>query len=108
MNALFSGINVPVATMLFNSLIMAIGIAVGKIVISLLSAFAVVYFRFPGKMFFFWLIFWTLMLPVSESSEAFTISLPGVHHAKPGEVIAFRLNPENLHFFDPNSGARIG
>jgi len=63
-NALFSGINVPVATMLFNSLIMAIGIAVGKIVISLLSAFAIVYFRFPGKMFFFWLIFLTLMLPV--------------------------------------------
>ncbi len=35
--ALFSGVNVPVATMLFNSLVMAIGIAVGKIIISLLS-----------------------------------------------------------------------
>jgi sn-glycerol 3-phosphate transport system permease protein len=62
--ALFSGVNVPVATMLFNSLVMAIGIAFGKIVISLLSAFAIVYFKFPGKMIFFWLIFLTLMLPV--------------------------------------------
>ncbi|MBD3662409.1 sn-glycerol-3-phosphate ABC transporter permease UgpE [Sulfitobacter aestuariivivens] len=63
-NALFSGVNVPVATMLFNSLVMAIGIAVGKIIISLLSAFAIVYFKFPGKMIFFWMIFLTLMLPV--------------------------------------------
>ena len=39
--ALFSGVNVPVATMLFNSLVMAIGIAVGKIVISLLSIIAI-------------------------------------------------------------------
>ncbi|MFP7569990.1 sn-glycerol-3-phosphate ABC transporter permease UgpE [Marivita sp. S2033] len=63
-NALFSGVNVPVATMLFNSLVMAVGIAVGKIVISLLSAFAIVYFRFPARTLFFWLIFLTLMLPV--------------------------------------------
>jgi len=62
--ALLSGVNVPVGTMLVNSLIMAIGIAVGKIVISLLSAFAIVYFRFPGRNIFFWLIFLTLMLPV--------------------------------------------
>ena len=62
--ALLSGVNVPVATMLVNSLVMAIGIAVGKIIISLLSAFAIVYFKFPGKMVFFWLIFLTLMLPV--------------------------------------------
>ncbi|WP_072901457.1 sn-glycerol-3-phosphate ABC transporter permease UgpE [Cognatiyoonia sediminum] len=62
--ALFSGVNVPVATMLFNSLVMAIGIAVGKIIISLLSAFAIVYFRFPGRQTFFWMIFITLMLPV--------------------------------------------
>ncbi|WP_298849905.1 sn-glycerol-3-phosphate ABC transporter permease UgpE [uncultured Ruegeria sp.] len=63
-NALYSGINVPVGTMLFNSLVLAIGIAVGKIVISLLSAFAIVYFKFPGRGIFFWLIFLTLMLPV--------------------------------------------
>ena len=62
--ALLAGVNVPVGTMLTNSLIMAIGIAIGKIIISLLSAFAIVYFRFPGKKTFFWLIFITLMLPV--------------------------------------------
>lgn len=62
--ALFSGVNVPVATMLMNSLIMALGIAIGKIIISLLSAFAIVYFRFPGRNVFFWMIFITLMLPV--------------------------------------------
>lgn len=63
-DALFSGINAPVARMLFNSLVMAMGIALGKILISLLSAFAIVYFRFPGRRLFFWLIFLTLMLPV--------------------------------------------
>lgn len=62
--ALFSGVNVPVGQMMFNSLVMAVGIAVGKIVISLLSAFAIVYFRFPGRTTFFWMIFITLMLPV--------------------------------------------
>lgn len=62
--ALTSGINAPVATMLFNSLMMALGIAFGKISISLLSAFAIVYFNFPGRRVFFWLIFLTLMLPV--------------------------------------------
>ncbi len=54
----------PVATMLFNSTVMALGIAIGKIAISILSAFAVVYFRFPLRMLFFWMIFITLMLPV--------------------------------------------
>jgi sn-glycerol 3-phosphate transport system permease protein len=62
--ALVSGVNAPVAKMLLNSAIMALGIAVGKIFISLLSAFAIVYFRFPGRKLFFWLIFVTLMLPV--------------------------------------------
>ena len=51
--ALFAGVNVPVATMLFNSLVMALGIAIGKIAISLLSAFAIVYFRFPGRTTFY-------------------------------------------------------
>ena len=54
----------PVGRMLFNSLVMALTIAIGKIVISILSAFAIVYFRFPLKNFFFWMIFITLMLPV--------------------------------------------
>ena len=62
--ALTSGVNAPVAAMLVNSLIMAMGIALGKIAISLISAFAIVYFRFPGRRIFFWLIFLTLMLPV--------------------------------------------
>ena len=54
----------PVSTMLVNSFIMAIGVALGKIAISILSAFAIVYFRFPGRNFFFWMIFVTLMLPI--------------------------------------------
>jgi sn-glycerol 3-phosphate transport system permease protein len=55
---------VPALDMMQNSLLMALGITFGKIAISLLSAYAVVFFRFPGRMFFFWLIFITLMLPV--------------------------------------------
>ncbi|NGM19499.1 sn-glycerol-3-phosphate ABC transporter permease UgpE [Roseomonas stagni] len=55
---------VPAWLMLWNSLNMAVMIAVGKIVISLLSAYAVVFFSFPGRMVAFWLIFITLMLPV--------------------------------------------
>jgi sn-glycerol 3-phosphate transport system permease protein len=54
----------PVGRMMVVSLVMALTIAFGKIVISLLSAFAIVYFRFPLRMFFFWMIFVTLMLPV--------------------------------------------
>ncbi len=53
-----------VATMMLNSLIMALGITIGKIAISLMAAYAIVYFRFRFRMFFFWLIFITLMLPV--------------------------------------------
>ena len=58
------GSGAPVAPMLVNSLIMALTIAIGKILISIVSAFAIVYFRFPLRMFFFWMIFVTLMLPV--------------------------------------------
>ena len=54
-----SGIN-----MLINSTVMALAIPLGKITISIISAFAIVYFRFPLRMFFFWMIFVTLMLPV--------------------------------------------
>jgi sn-glycerol 3-phosphate transport system permease protein len=54
----------PVAPMLVVSLISALVIAIGKIAISLLSAFAVVYFRFPLRGLVFWMIFVTLMLPV--------------------------------------------
>ena len=54
----------PVAPMLWVSLITALTIAIGKIIISLLSAFAIVYFLFPLKNLVFWMIFITLMLPV--------------------------------------------
>ncbi|GAB1582147.1 sn-glycerol-3-phosphate ABC transporter permease UgpE [Phyllobacterium phragmitis] len=66
--ALFGGIGriggVDVGRLLWNSTVVAVLIAVGKIVISILSAYAVVFFRFPLRMTFFWLIFITLMLPV--------------------------------------------
>ena len=57
-------VGVPVWRMMFNSLVMAVGITVGKITISMLAAYAIVYFRFPFRMGFFWMIFITLMLPV--------------------------------------------
>jgi len=70
-NALFHGGpdgydagQISVLKMLINSTIMALGITFGKIIISLLSAFAFVYFRFPGRKTFFWIIFLTLMLPI--------------------------------------------
>jgi sn-glycerol 3-phosphate transport system permease protein len=66
--ALFGGIKevggINVAVMLVNSTVMALAIAGGKILISLLSAYAIVYFRFPFRMTCFWIIFVTLMLPV--------------------------------------------
>jgi sn-glycerol 3-phosphate transport system permease protein len=54
----------PIWLTLMNSTIMALGVALGKIAISIISAFAIVYFRFPFRMIFFWAIFVTLMLPV--------------------------------------------
>jgi sn-glycerol 3-phosphate transport system permease protein len=54
----------PVGGMLLNSMVMAAMIAIGKISISIVSAYAVVYFKFPFRMPAFWLIFMTLMLPV--------------------------------------------
>ena len=58
----FSGL--PIWVTLMNSMIMALGVALGKIAISIISAFAIVYFRFPLRLTFFWAIFVTLMLPV--------------------------------------------
>ena len=54
----------PVASMLINSFVMAMSIALGKIFISILSAYAIVYFKFPLRTSAFWIIFITLMLPV--------------------------------------------
>jgi sn-glycerol 3-phosphate transport system permease protein len=60
-----AGSTVPAALpMMWVSLVMALVIAIGKIAISLLSAFAIVYFRFPLRNLVFWMIFVTLMLPV--------------------------------------------
>ena len=60
-----AGSRIPAAApMMWVSLISALVIAIGKIVISLLSAFAIVYFRFPLRNLVFWMIFVTLMLPV--------------------------------------------
>ncbi len=58
------GARVVVGRMMWISFVTAMVIAVGKIAISLLLAFAIVYFRFPFRQFFFWAIFVTLMLPV--------------------------------------------
>lgn len=54
----------PFGRMLLNSLVMALAIAVGKIAVSIISAYAIVFFRFPLRNTAFWLIFVTLMLPV--------------------------------------------
>jgi sn-glycerol 3-phosphate transport system permease protein len=54
----------PVSMMLFNSLVMALSICIGKIAISIIAAYAIVYFEFPFRMTCFWMIFITLMLPV--------------------------------------------
>ena len=59
-----AGSNAPVAHMMWVSFVTAMVISIGKITISLLSAFAIVYFRFPFKKLVFWMIFITLMLPV--------------------------------------------
>jgi sn-glycerol 3-phosphate transport system permease protein len=58
------GSGAAVSTMLMNSTIMALSIAIGKIAISIIASFAIVYFRFPLRNFFFWMIFVTLMLPI--------------------------------------------
>ena len=58
------GAGAPVGRMMWVSLVSALVISIGKIAISLLSAFAIVYFRFPFRMVFFWAVFITLMLPV--------------------------------------------
>ncbi len=65
---LFLGIGeaggIPLWLMLGNSLVMALGITIGKVLVSIMAAFAIVYFRFRFRMTCFWLIFLTLMLPV--------------------------------------------
>jgi sn-glycerol 3-phosphate transport system permease protein len=55
---------VSLARVMLNSTVVALAVAIGKIAISMLSAYAIVFFRFPLRQFCFWLIFVTLMLPV--------------------------------------------
>jgi sn-glycerol 3-phosphate transport system permease protein len=65
--ALFEGtenLGTPVLNLIKNSTIMALGISIGKIAVSLLAAFSIVFFNFKGRKFCFWAIFITLMLPV--------------------------------------------
>ncbi len=59
----FAG-QVTTQTMVFNSIVMGLGFAIGKIIISLMAAFALVYFRLPYATLWFWLIFVTLLLPL--------------------------------------------
>ncbi|MDF2798641.1 MAG: sn-glycerol-3-phosphate transporter permease UgpE [Devosia sp.] len=63
-NGLSSAGAPPVWLMLINSTLMALTIAIGKIAISIISAYAIVYFKFPFRLLAFWMIFITLMLPV--------------------------------------------
>ncbi|MEZ8967420.1 sn-glycerol-3-phosphate ABC transporter permease UgpE [Vibrio breoganii] len=60
----YNNSTLPIPQMLLNSFVMAMCITIGKLTISILSAYAVVFFRFPGRMLAFWMIFFTLMLPV--------------------------------------------
>ncbi|MEZ9834537.1 sn-glycerol-3-phosphate ABC transporter permease UgpE [Vibrio breoganii] len=60
----YNNSTLPIPKMLLNSFVMAMCITIGKLTISILSAYAVVFFRFPGRMLAFWMIFFTLMLPV--------------------------------------------
>ncbi|HAS8512035.1 TPA: ABC transporter permease subunit [Vibrio vulnificus] len=65
----FAG-NVTAHTMIVNSLIMGLGFAIGKIIISMMAAYALVYFRLPYATAWFWLIFVTLLLPLIASATA--------------------------------------
>lgn len=96
-----SGGTAPVTTMLFNSLVMALGIAIGKITISLLAAFAIVYFNFRFRMVFFWLIFITLMLPVEVRilPTYEVVSNLGMLNSYPGLIIPLIVSATATFFF---------
>ncbi|WP_159998047.1 sn-glycerol-3-phosphate ABC transporter permease UgpE [Roseomonas sp. 18066] len=52
------------ATRFLNSLVVAVGVTIGKIVLAMLAAFAIVFFQWRARLVVFWLIFITLMLPL--------------------------------------------
>ena len=55
---------VTASMMMINSMILGVGFAVGKIIVSMTAAYAIVYFRFPIGTLLFWIIFTTLLLPL--------------------------------------------
>ena len=69
----------PFSLLLFNSFVMAIVITIGKISVSIISAYAIVYFRFPLRSLFFWMIFITLMLPVEVRIFPTVEVMAGLH-----------------------------
>jgi sn-glycerol 3-phosphate transport system permease protein len=73
-----------------NSFIVAIGITVGKIAVSLLSAFAITYFRFPFRMTAFWLIFVSLMLPIE-------VRISPTYEAVANAALPFQWLADSLH-----------
>ena len=78
---------------------MALVIAIGKIAISIISAFAIVYFRFPLRKTAFWMIFITLMLPVEvRILPTYQVAdEPGAHrHLRRTDAAADRLGDRDL------------
>ncbi|MBS0971071.1 sn-glycerol-3-phosphate ABC transporter permease UgpE [Chimaeribacter arupi] len=69
----------PFSLLLFNSFVMALVITLGKISVSIFSAYAIVYFRFPLRSLFFWMIFLTLMLPVEVRIFPTVEVMAGLH-----------------------------
>lgn len=88
-------------TMFKNSTIMAVGITVTKITVSLLSTFAIVFFRFPGRSLFFWVIFLTLMLPVQvRIVPTYTlISSLGMQNSYAGLIIPLAVSATATFLF---------
>ena len=96
-----TGGSTPVWRLLLNTMIMALGIALGKIAISIISAYAIVFFRFPFRMFFFWLIFVTLMLPVEvRIVPTFEIAAAlGLLNSYPGLILPLIASATATFFF---------
>lgn len=95
------GVSTPAWRLLFNTMVMALGIAIGKIAISIISAYAIVFFRFPFRMFFFWLIFVTLMLPVEvRIVPTFEIAAAlGLLNSYPGLILPLIASATATFFF---------
>ncbi len=87
--------------MLMNSLILGIGFAVGKIVISMMAAYAIVYFRLRFATLAFWVIFTTLLLPLEvrilPSYEA--IQKLGLTNTYTGLIVPLIASATGTFFF---------